>query len=319
MTRPAGYAPIVAAALVGGLVGCSTDDGASGGDDVAVDVGGETDADLDADVATDTYFSGGAYILPESHANVMRKISFTAEVEPGIAEGFDLDGRVSEAGDPESCGHGDRVSPDGRDGIDNQFAELWGLIQPLVGEQVEELLQGAINEGRVLVAAELAGVNDLRNDPDVTFNLYRVLLDPDVGTFGLIAPDQTFYMDYDKPLSTVSGAAIVDGWVEAGPLRLDLPINVLELDIVLPLEGAYVRFHIDDDGTFSGVMGGAFNVPSVIDAVLATPAAEEMELVAPFFRNNADMQRVDGACEMLSATFGFEGTTAFVVRDASRE
>ena len=327
-------APLVvvfALTAMGALAACETspNDGAAqespidadahdGQSDGAMDGGDASGPDV-ADATADAYFEGSSYVLEGSHANVIRRILFTAESAPGVADGFDLDERVSERGDEQSCGHGDLVAPDGRVGIDNQFAKLWGAIQPIVGEQVEGLLQGAINEGRVLVMAELAGVDDLRNDDDVTFNLYRAILDPDVGTFGLISPSQTFYFDYDTPVSTAENVAIVDGRVIAGPVRLDLPINILELNIIMPLENAFVRFDIAEDGTFVGIMAGGIHVPTVIEALLDTPAAQETELVAPFFENNADMQRVDGECQVISATFGFEGTTAFVVRDAARE
>ncbi len=304
--------------------GADGSDVASDGSGTIPDAGGADgdggDTDAGADAGTDeSYFVGEEYVLPASHANVLRRILFSGELEPGVAEGFDLDGRTSAPGDPESCGHGDLVAPDGRAGIDNQFAVLWAAIQPLVGEQVEELLQGAINEGRVLVIAELEGVDDLQNDDNISFNLYRAILDPDIGTQGLIAPSQTYWYDYEAPLSRAENVAIVDGAVTAGPLRLDLPIQILELDIILPLEGAYIRFDIDETGAFEGFFSGAIHVPSVIEAVLATPAAAEAELVRPIFEANTDMQRVDGVCEMMSATFGFEGTTAFVIRDAAME
>lgn len=302
------------------VAGCGSDtvspSADAGGSDV--DAG---DANVGPDLVTDggAYFADGGMMLEAAHANVIRRIVFEGEVEPGVARGFDLDGVTSPEDDEASCGHGDLVSPDGREGIDNQLALLWEVIEPLVGVQVQELLQGAINEGRVLVVAELDGVDDLSADDDVTFRLFRVQLDPDIGTFGLISPSQTYYFDYDAPISEAQGVSIVDGRVTAGPVRLDLPINILELDIILPLEDALMQFTIAEDGTFSGIFSGAIYLPDVIDALLNTPAAEETRLVAPFFEAYADMDPVDGQCQRMSATFGFEGTTAYVVRDQARE
>ena len=157
------------------------------------------------------YFEGQRYVLPGSHANVVKRMRFTALVEPGVALGFDLDSKVSEEGEVESCGHGDLLDPEGNAGIDNQLAKIWSDLQPLVGTQVDALLQGAINEGRVLLMFELEGMDDLKNDDSVTLNVFRGLLDPDVGTFGYIAPDQSFDYDYEKPISTVENVQIVDG------------------------------------------------------------------------------------------------------------
>jgi hypothetical protein len=165
--------------------------------------------------------------------------------------------------------------------------------------------------------AEITDFDDLENG-DATFNLYRGSLDPQVGTQGLIAPDQTFYYDYSAPISS-SAATIVDGELLAGPVALGIPITILDLDIILPLNDGFIRFTINDDGTFDGIIGGTINIALVADALLETGAAEETRAVLPFFENNADMNRVDGDCQDISAAFEFEGTTAFVVRDASQE
>jgi hypothetical protein len=171
-------------------------------------------------------------------------------------------------GERESCGHGDLTDPQGRAGVDNQLANIWSSLAPLVGPQVQALLQNAINEGRVLIMFELAGVDDLKNDDDVTLRVYRGLLRPEVGTRGLITPDQTFDFDYASPVSMVEGARIVDGVLEAGPTILQIPIIILDLDIVAQLHYGRVHLDIADDGTFTGYMGGALNVPEVAQACM---------------------------------------------------
>lgn len=265
------------------------------------------------------YFEDHGYVLPRSHANVMRRMRFSSLVEPGVALGFDLDGRTSEPGDEQTCGHGDLRDPDGAEGIDNQLAKIWSDLAPLVGEQVDALIQGAINEGRVLVMIELAEVDDLRDDDDVTLNVFRGLLDPDVGTQGLIAPSQTFYFDYDKPLSTAAGARLADGEIVAGPVTLQIPIAILDLDIVANLYGGYLRMRVAADGTFAGYIGGALSLDEMLGALLETGAAAETRLVTPIFQRNADLVPVDGRCTQISVGIEFEGTTAYVVRDAARE
>jgi hypothetical protein len=279
------------------------------------------DTQPDAAPAPDAapYFEGGRYVLAGSHANVVRRLGFISLDSPGVAKGFDLDGRTSPMGERESCGHGDLTDPQGRAGVDNQLANIWSSLAPLVGPQVQALLQNAINEGRVLIMLELAGVDDLKNDDDVTLRVYRGLLRPEVGTRGLITPDQTFDFDYASPVSMVEGARIVDGVLEAGPTILQIPIIILDLDIVAQLHYGRVHLDIADDGTFTGYMGGALNVPEVIGALLNTGASAETRLVKPLFENNADMVPVDGQCTFMSMGMEFEATTAFVVRDATQE
>jgi hypothetical protein len=265
------------------------------------------------------YFEGERYMVAGTHVNVVRKMSFTGLIEPGVALGFNLDDRVSPMGERESCGHGDLVDPEGNEGIDNQLAKVWEMIKPIVGPQVDALLQGAINEGRVLIMVELAGVDDLKNDDDVTVNVFRGALDPDVGTFGFIAPDQTFDYDYSNPISTATGAKIENGRVIAGPVTLQIPIAILDLNTVAQVHFGRIQLDIADDGTFKGFIGGALNVPEIVGELLMTGAAAETMLVKPFFENNADMVKVDGDCTYISIGVNIEGTTAFVLRDAAME
>lgn len=266
------------------------------------------------------YFEDEGYMLPASHVNVVRRIAVSTLIEEGVALGFDLDGRTSDYTDEESCLQGDLKGPDGSEGIDNQLAVIWGALEPLVGEAVNALLQGAINEGRVLLMMELTGVDDLYEDDDTTFNLYRGLLDPEIGTQGLIAPSQTFYYDYGSPISTVEGVVVEDGVFVAGPVKMQLPLDILDLQIIAELHGAWARITIAEDGTFTGYLGGAFSLPQLLGALMETGAAAEARLVAPIFRNNADMGRdEDGICQLISVGFEFEGTTAYVVRDRQME
>ena len=92
-------------------------------------------------------------------------------VEDDVVDGFNLDGEVSAAGDQETCGHGDFVNADGVEGVDNQLGRLWGLMSTAVGA-AEGLLQGAINEGRFVMAVELSELDPL-NDDNVNLSIYR--------------------------------------------------------------------------------------------------------------------------------------------------
>ena len=98
---------------------------------------------------------------------VLQKLGFTREDPEGIAPGFNLDGRVSDEDDEQSCGIPDYTSPDGEEGIDNQLA----FIEPALGiaglGAAEDLLQSAIEEGGILIMMHVTGVDDLENDPEV--------------------------------------------------------------------------------------------------------------------------------------------------------
>lgn len=265
------------------------------------------------------YFEGDRYMLEGSHVNITQTIRFMELEADGVARGFDLDGRVSAEGEEESCGHGDFRSPEGREGVDNQLAELWNAVGPLVGEQAHALLQNAINEGRVLLMIELENVDDLWHDDDVTLNIFKGILRPDIGTYGVISPDQTFEFDYESPISTIKHVQIQDGQLIAGPFELKIPVTILSLDTIVKLEFGHIQMRIDDQGRMEGFFNGAVHVPTLTETLINTDAESEARLVAPFFERNADMMKVDGVCTYLSMGLSFQATRAFVVRDRSKE
>ena len=262
----------------------------------------------------DEYFGGDAYMLEQSHANVMRKFTFNGEVEEGVAWGFDLDGVNNTSGEESTCYEYDYIDPEGRTGIDNQLAKIWTDLEPLVGEATQALVQGAINQGDFLLLIELEGVDDLKNDDSVNLHLFRGRQRPMLSTDNLIIPDQTFYVDEDFSASTVKNLKIVDGKIEAGPIDFQVPIDILEASFVMDVKDGKIRFEIDENGDFKGYIGGFINHGDVLDELIATDAVEEAMLVAPFFERNADRNRVNGKCTEFSVGFGFEGTTSYVVR-----
>ena len=106
----------------------------------------------------------GGFVLPNSHANVVREFSFFSEESPGVSDGFDLDGVDSQGPEESTCYTVDSVDPEGRTGIDNQLAYIWTDLEGLVGEASKGLIQGAINEGRFLASGS---ASEVQSDPDV--------------------------------------------------------------------------------------------------------------------------------------------------------
>ena len=293
------------------LVACGGEDSSAGADVQQEDVVDRFWEEPPSDRAT---FADGRFLLSRSAAAVISLLNLQGTVDGAQAMGFDLDGQVTEAGDPASCGHGDLNGLAGEPGVDNQFALVWDIIQPLVGVQVNALLLEAINEGRFLLMIELSDVDDLVNDANVTLRLLRGRLDPQVSASGHLLPSQTYGVDPDFPVSEVTGAAIVDGVLEAGPVQVRVPIEIFDANFVLPIEGGRVRVRIDPEtGAMDGVLGGTVHVGEMMAELLSTGAAAEAELVRPFMENNADMDKMGDTCQRLSAAFGFSATAGFVL------
>ena len=260
------------------------------------------------------YFDDGGYILANSHNIIIREVQFFGANEDGTVEGFNLDDRVSESGDEQTCGHPDSTDSDGLIGIDNQLASIWSVIGPLVGEATHALIKGAINEGRLLLAVELTGVDDLKNDDDVTLTFFKAAADPYVGTFGLLAPDQTYYVDPAVPATIIENVQIIDGEILAGPVEFQIPIDILDEFFIVTVSSGKIRFKIEEDGSARGYIGGYIDVKTVLEEGYMTNAAQEFRVVTPFFLDNTDMHPNDeGGCDSISAAFSFDSTPGFMV------
>lgn len=264
-----------------------------------------------------SYYQDSSYYLSEeTHSNVIRQILFLQEEETGVVKGFNLDQTVSDGAESESCGHADLEDPNGVEGIDNQFATLFRILSVIVEDTPQIAIQGAINEGRVLMMVELVGVDDLRNDDDVTLRVFRASGRPLVGNQGLISPYQTFYRDYDFPISEVTGVRIKDGELHAGPVDFEVPMDVLDANFPMTVLNGQIRLTFNEDGGFSGLLGGSVNIDKVLDDFAVVVAGNEDDLARPIFKANADMGYEDGECKEISLAFEITGHVAYAVHNA---
>ena len=260
------------------------------------------------------YFAAGGYLAGDSIVNVIRQVSFDQKVEAGVCWGFNLDGQVSEEGDEQSCLHADMVSPDGVEGIDNKFSELFADFKEVYGPQITDLLHEAINEGRLLLLIELEGVDDLENDDDITVRWHRGSLAPHVGHSGFLLSDQTYYLDPSMEPSVIEHARIVDGVVEVGPFDYGVPLEIFDADMIMEVETGFLRFRIREDGSLSGIFGGGLRYQPLLEVLYDTGASSEAYLLTPFIELMADMLYEDGVCHGLSMGISFDTAPGYLVR-----
>ena len=89
-----------------------------------------------------------------TYTYVLAEVALIAEAnEDGSVIGLNLDDRVDDMPAPESCNKLDFTGPDGTPGVDNQLS-LFGPILGLFGGDPAALIQGAINEGSLLILME---------------------------------------------------------------------------------------------------------------------------------------------------------------------
>jgi len=240
-------------------------------------------------------------------AALVSALGFVGVVD-GTAEGFDLDGVTSDASDDQGCGHVDAVDSAGRTGIDNTFAGLVPVLMATEASALEDLLRQSIANGQLLMVIDVTTPLD---DPgacaDVT--VWRGVGAPLLGSDGAVLDAQT--LGVIEPV-TVSCVPVVDGVVEARGFSLDLPLQVLDVDVVLHLQNVAIRAEMGPDG-WTGILGAGIPVEDIEQILDEDDIADLAELLRPLVQELADLfPDADGHCTAVSATLAFDALPAFV-------
>jgi hypothetical protein len=251
----------------------------------------------------------------KTHAALLTSLVFARETSPGVTEGFDLDNEVSQGTEDASCRHKDFVDPEGRQGIDNQLAALIPVVESVVGNAVDGLLQGSINDGQLLLMLEMDHSENMTSDPCVDLAVQIARGKPSLGTDGVVEAYQTFELDPNAPRG-VGRAAIENGVLTAGPMEIAIPLKIFDVSFTLHVHGARFRYTIDDEGQISGVFGGGIVVDELLAGVSQGAGVDRIIGGIRLALNaSADLAPdADGKCRQLSATIHFTATPAFVRR-----
>jgi hypothetical protein len=263
----------------------------------------------DADVACAT---------GEKRAAIVTALGFTRTTEAGLAPGFDLDDRVSDGSDIESCGKKDLVDPEGRSGVDNQLAVLVPEVEKLVGNAVDGLVQGAINDGQLVILIEMEGVDDFKKDSCVNLSVQiGEKRPPSLGTDGVIEAYQTFEVDPSAERSHVEGARIENGVLETGPFVLAVPLALFDVAFTLHLHEARFRFSIDEEGMMQGHLGGGVVPQEILDGASQGAGTEDLiPQIRVVLESSADLalDEETGKCQEVSSALQFKAAPAFIRR-----
>ncbi len=227
--------------------------------------------------------------------------------------GFDLDGVTSTGQDVGSCFRRDFTDPDGRRGVDNQAGTLFRLIDGATNNAIDPLLQGAINNGQVLLGVTFEGLDDWRSDGCVAVT-FRILTGmPRVGADQRIVQGMTF-ASAPGPVAGRVEAAVRDGVIEAGPFELTLPVSILDARFTLNVHDARVRLRLSEEGNVEGVIGGGLVAEEI--AMIAgglNIQTSVYEVATRAVRANTDLApNAEGNCTQISAAFTFTARPAFI-------
>ncbi len=266
--------------------------------------------------ATDTAQAAQVRAVASSQLVVLSTLAFTRMQADGRVPGFNLDATISTSDDEATCNTPDFVAPDGTKGIDNRFASVVPAIEQSGLSAVEGLLQGAVDDGGLLIVLQVDGVDDRRNDNEVTVRLRAATGAPLLGTNGLVLAGQTFHLHPDSPESLANTAHIEGGVLHAGPFTAKLPMSLFGVKHSFEIRSARIRATLDSEGDMhDGLLGGGLLVDDVIGI---SQKAEQFEkgvsdLVTPLAKAMGDLQRLQsGHCAQISMALKFEGVSAFL-------
>ena len=238
-----------------------------------------------------------------------------------IADGFDVDGRVSDETDAEGCNIPDFTGTDGRMGVDNQLASLKPTLDSFIDGGLDATISESLADGSIILLMELTGA-DSTEDDSVSLNILLGQVPgggtPMLGADGKLAAGQTF--DVDPASVDASGNALVsvparmeDGQLIAGPLDLPLSIPVDATTVLtLNIRQAGVEANVVDGALTSGLIGGELIIMELIDTVIAIGGdGVPIDVVRSTLESVADLSPdVDGICQSLSIGMVFGGVDA---------
>ncbi len=259
--------------------------------------------------------SGTCSLSDSPQLLVLRTITFALANDAGVSLGFNLDGETSVENGVGGCGIADYTSPTGTPGIDNAFSRITPALESTEAKvaAIEGLVQGAISSGELLIAVELGGIDDWENDACVAGEVGQAVGTPMLGTDGLILDGQTFDRDTAVDRVALDEGAIGGGVYEAGGLSMDLPVQVLNASLSLPLREGRLHLEFNGGDAWTGYLAGRVSVAymlSVAQTENVDPAVAE--LLGIVLVANADFDDEDGSpCGAISITLQFEAVGAY--------
>ena len=303
------------------LVGCgqtsSADAGADAGADArdAASAAHVTDAGV-PDVDADSRVPAPACFEQSTGAWIVTRFEFLGENEDGTIEGFDVDGHVSGGNDDEGCDHADGTSPDGVPGIDNQLSLLLPALEA-TGVDLDALIDARIREGTLLLVAQLEATAEACGAVRFQRGDGEALLDAN----SAMLPYQTLDL-YEGATRSASDTC---AWVSPCALEASGELLVLEFlfitqEVRIDFASWQGRFELRDDGSLSGLIGGAVSLESAMGIVTSLggcgdgPIRDVVEPLLPLFADVFPDE--SGDCTGLSATVRVEAVPVFLFEGA---
>jgi len=228
-----------------------------------------------------------------------------------VAPGIDLDGKTK---------RGDFSGLDGAKGVDNQLWRVMGCVRTFRENGDKEVVEKIFISARAPTLIEIRGIDDPRNDPEVTVNIYAASGSLVRNARGGALAGMTFDIDKDPALRATTRGRIVDGVLTTDPVDIRLNYKEQIIDAPRQILGARIRATLKPDGGIDGAFFGYYSLASYWDSIeqMTQNGANLTSVSCPgvyrALHRFADGYRDPrtGRYTAISSAYGFTGVRAFV-------
>lgn len=237
-------------------------------------------------------------------------------------DGFNLDGWNGTGEPPKKvCRQKQYIGESGEPGIDNQYGRVMACVSGMREKgTLVPYFTTAMRDGMWSMLIDISGVQDNRNDPDVTVDVYAGAETMVKGPDGKVLPNASLSPITDPKFHRQFRGRITNGVLETAPIE-DLVIPDLMTKRRDPLQIISPRFKLTlmPDGTAKGMLGGYRTVTSLDEPTSGglgqLYGGAVCETLYHSIRRWADYNRdpKTGKCDQISVAFRIETVPAFIV------
>jgi hypothetical protein len=240
-------------------------------------------------------------------------------------DGLDLDGFSDEgAASSYTCPHKQYIGDDGGAGVDNQLGRVFACLSGLREKgTLTPYFTQTMRNGMWSMLIDISGVDDLRDDPDVTVDIYagedHMTKDPN----GNVLAGASLAPNPDPRFHRQLKGRIKGGVLETTPIE-DLVIpDIMQSNRLPPMriERPRLKLTLLENGTARGYLGGYINIQQY-DAPpddrngeneqYGGASCDGMHYALTKYADGA-RDAATGQCHALSTAFRIEAVPAFIV------